>query len=119
MATTYRQREPVEKRKAEYERLVAKYPDRIPIICEKMKTRGNRCDELRNVQYLVPTDLTVGNFMAIIRKRIKLSDTEAMFLFVDGNIISCSSLISDVYEKYRDKTDKLLYFQYCSENTFG
>lgn len=34
-------------------------------------------------EYLLPTDLTVAQFMYIIRKRISLPSEAPMFLFVD------------------------------------
>jgi hypothetical protein len=33
-------------------------------------------------RYLVPSDLTVGQFVYVIRKRIKLSPEKAIFIFV-------------------------------------
>ena len=35
-------------------------------------------------RYLVPADLTVGQFVYVIRKRIKLSAEKAIFIFVDN-----------------------------------
>lgn len=35
-----------------------------------------------NVRYLVPADLTVGQFVYVVRKRIKLSPEKAIFIFV-------------------------------------
>lgn len=37
-----------------------------------------------NYRYLVPADLTVGQFVYVIRKRIKLSAEKAIFIFVDN-----------------------------------
>lgn len=34
------------------------------------------------LRYLVPSDLTVGQFVYVIRKRIKLSPEKAIFIFV-------------------------------------
>lgn len=33
-------------------------------------------------RYLVPADLTVGQFVYVVRKRIKLSAEKAIFIFV-------------------------------------
>ena len=38
----------------------------------------------KNYRYLVPADLTVGQFVYVIRKRIKLSAEKAIFIFVDN-----------------------------------
>lgn len=35
-------------------------------------------------RYLVPADLTVGQFVYVIRKRIKLNAEKAIFIFVDN-----------------------------------
>ena len=40
--------------------------------------------EPENRRYLVPADLTVGQFVYVIRKRIKLSAEKAIFIFVDN-----------------------------------
>ena len=49
-----------EKRKSEAERIRAKYPDRVPVICEK----ADRSDipDIDKKKYLVPADLTVGQY---------------------------------------------------------
>lgn len=41
------------------------------------------CFELR---YLVPADLTVGQFVYVVRKRIKLSAEKAIFVFVNNTL---------------------------------
>ena len=40
--------------------------------------------EWYDYRYLVPADLTVGQFVYVIRKRIKLSAEKAIFIFVDN-----------------------------------
>ncbi|KAJ4833723.1 Autophagy- protein 8f [Turnera subulata] len=73
-------------RRAEAARIREKYPDRIPVIVEK----AERSDipNIDKKKYLVPADLTVGQFVYVIRKRIKLSAEKAIFIFVD-NVLSC------------------------------
>jgi GABA(A) receptor-associated protein len=38
--------------------------------------------DLCTCRYLVPADLTVGQFVYVIRKRIKLTPEKAIFVFV-------------------------------------
>lgn len=73
-----------EKRKSEAERIRAKYPDRVPVICEK----ADRSDipDIDKKKYLVPADLTVGQFHYVIRKRIQLAPEKALFLFCSNTI---------------------------------
>jgi GABA(A) receptor-associated protein len=37
-------------------------------------------------RYLVPADLTVGQFVYVVRKRIKLSAEKAIFIFVKDTL---------------------------------
>jgi GABA(A) receptor-associated protein len=63
---------PFEKRKEESTRVLCKYPDRIPIICEKSEGKANDIPSIDKRKYLVPVDLTVSQFLYIIRSRIKI-----------------------------------------------
>ena len=51
-----------EKRKEEAERILAKYPQRIPVICEKDPRSDIPPVDKR--KYLIPMDLTVGQVRA-------------------------------------------------------
>ncbi|KAG8217426.1 autophagy-related protein 8 precursor [Butyriboletus roseoflavus] len=105
-----------EKRKQEAERIRQKYPDRIPVICEK----ADRTDipTIDKKKYLVPSDLTVGQFVYVIRKRIKLAPEKAIFIFVDEVLPPTAALMSAIYEEHKDE-DNFLYVSYSGENTFG
>jgi GABA(A) receptor-associated protein len=105
-----------EKRETEARRIRDKYPGRVPIIVEK-DSKGAVPNIDKN-KYLVPGELTVGQFLHIIRTRIKLSPEQAIFIFVNNTIPPSSRLISEVYEQYRDD-DGFLYFLYSGENCFG
>lgn len=67
----------------------------------------------------MPNDLTVGQFVYVIRKRIKLSPEQAIFLFVDtGTLPPTASLMQTVYDAHKDE-DGFIYMTYSGENTFG
>jgi GABA(A) receptor-associated protein len=95
-----------------------KYPDRIPVICEKSYARDNSVPEIDKKKYLVPMDLTVGQFAYVIRRRIRLPPERCIFLFVNQRIPSCTEQISSLYESFRD-ADGFLYVSYKGENVFG
>lgn len=69
-------------------------------------------------KYLVPSDLTVGQFTYVIRKRIKVNPEKALFVFVKNILPPNAALISDVYGDHKDD-DGFLYMTYSGENTFG
>ncbi len=101
----------------ESSRIKIKYPNRIPVICEKAQGKSTAPDIDKN-KYLVPCDLTIGQFLYVIRKRIKLPPESALFLFINGTIPSASMLMSSIYENEKDP-DGFLYITYAQENTFG
>ncbi len=105
-------------RTIEAQRIMKKYPNRIPVICEP--------DPLSDVpsidkkKYLVRKDLTIGQFVVVIRRRIKLDPAKAVFLFVGSQYImpATANLMSIVYDEHKDKAG-YLYITYSGENTFG
>ena len=105
-----------EKRKAEAERMAKKFPFRVPVIVEKAES-----SDIANIQkkkYLVPNELTVGQFVYVIRKQIKLSPEEALFVFIDNYLPPTASLMSSVFAAHKSP-DGFLYVKYSGENTFG
>ena len=105
-------------RKGEANRILSKYPDRIPIIVEKSAQKSDLPD-IDKIKYLVPHDLSIGQFMFVIRKRMKLDSTAALFCFVGNGVQpSGSQLLSTVYDYYKSE-DNFLYIKYTAENTFG
>jgi GABA(A) receptor-associated protein len=107
-----------EKRFSESQRIKDKYPDKIPVICEKGKV-GDDIPDIDRKKYLCPSDISIANFMFVIRKRIKLKPEKSIFLFVnDTNLVPTASLLSQVYENHKDE-DGFLYITYNGESTFG
>jgi len=105
-----------ETRIQECSRILNKYPDRIPIIvCKDINCKLADIDKHK---YLVPRDMTLGQFIYVIRKRIKLQPNEALFVLVNYSLIPGNKSLQDIYEKNKDK-DGFLYITYSSENTFG
>lgn len=115
----YKLEHPLEKRKKDSQLIRSKYPDRIPIIVEVAEGLGNQdLGPLDREKYLVPADLTVAQFLYIIRKKIKLNPEEALFIFVNGMMVPTASDFSSLYDKHKDD-DGFLYLNYSTENTFG
>ncbi len=97
-------------------RIRSKYPDRIPVICEKASRSS--IPDIDKKKYLVPSDLTVGHFVYVIRKRIKLPPEQAIFIFINGNIPANGVMMSAMFDEHADP-DGFLYVTYSGENTFG
>jgi len=112
----FKEQHPFEKRCGEAGRIRVKYPDRIPVIAEK----ADKTDipDIDKKKYLVPGDLTMGQFVYVIRKRIKLPADQAIFIFVNNTLPPAAALMSQVYKEHKDE-DGFLYVTYSGESTFG
>ena len=114
--TPFKDKHPIEKRLLESSRIMEKYPNRIPVICECV---GGEVPDIDRKKYLVPSDLSMAGFLYVIRKRISISAEKSIYIFVGGDVmVSGSQTLGTVYEKYKD-LDGFLYTCYSGENTFG
>ena len=86
------------------------------MICEKGIGTDN--PNIDKNKYLVPMDLTVGKFLVVIRKKIKLQNYEALFLMIDNTIPPSTSNFKELYDRRKD-TDGYFYMTYTKENVFG
>lgn len=105
-----------DERLQESREIIAKYPDRVPVVVERFA----RCDlpVMEKKKYLVPRDMSVGQFIHILGVRLHLSPGKALFVFVKNTLPQTASLMDSVYEEYKDE-DGFLYMCYSSEKTFG
>mmetsp|Transcript_29408 Transcript_29408/g.47314 ORF Transcript_29408/g.47314 Transcript_29408/m.47314 type:complete len:128 (-) Transcript_29408:78-461(-) len=113
---------PFEKRAAEAKRILAKYPDRVPVVCEK--AARSELPDIDKKKFLVPGTMLVGEFKYIIHKHINqtgnasIASDQTIYLFVSATSPKTGALMSEVYEQYKSD-DGFLYVQYSAENTLG
>jgi len=112
----YKKDHPEENRIQECSRILNKYTDRVPIIV--CKDKKCKLPDIDKQKYLVPKDMSLGQFIYIIRKRIKLQSSEALFILINNSLVPTNSSLKDIYENNKD-VDGFLYITYSSENTFG
>ena len=119
-AGSFKQEFALKKRQLEAQRIREKYPDRIPIILEQC-TQADFPDETdMKRKYLVPGELTMGQFMYVVRKRMKLNPEKAIFLYTgSGHMAPSSQLLGDIDNQHADEEDGFLYLTYGAETTFG
>jgi GABA(A) receptor-associated protein len=96
------------------DRLLKKYPDKVPII---FLTASNT-PLIDKRKFLIPRDLIISQLIYVIRKKINLSPEKALFLHIEKSMPNSNMLVSEAYELYKEKNG-ILYVTYSSENTFG
>jgi len=108
----FRKEHSFEKRSDECNKILTKYPDRIPIIVSP-----NKDIEIDRHKYLVPGDISFQQFSHIIRKRINLKSTEALFYYIGEEKVMprFTDTMNQLYSKYKSK-DGYLVLVICKEN---
>ena len=95
------------------EKILLKYPQRVPIIVDCKKSI-----KLDKNKYIVPNDLTIGQFTYVLKKKIKLNYEQSIFLLCNNELIMNSELIIHLFNRHKDY-DGFLYIIISLENTFG
>jgi GABA(A) receptor-associated protein len=106
----------IEKRIKEATRILEKFPDRIPVICEPT-TRSSHF-KMEKTKFLVPKDLRIYQFIMIVRGRLKLDATIALFFIAGDVVASSTATFNQLYYEHADQ-DGFLYLTFSEENTFG
>ena len=117
----YKNTFPLEERKQKSFKMTSLYPDRIPVIVEMSQSSANSTSYIKashKVKYLVPYDITMGQFIKILRDKIKLESSTALFFFINNKIFPITSSVGNIYKEHADE-DGFLYIEFCEESTFG
>lgn len=117
MSIPHRLRFSLEQRQTESARIIQRFPGRIPIIIEK-SSRAADIPDLPKNRYLAPGDMTVGQFIYVIRKSILLAPEKALFIFVGSTLPTTGMTVRELYHNFRHE-DGFLYVTYSGESTFG
>lgn len=102
--------------KEQSDRIRKQYNNRVPIIIWSIS--DNICIKKR--KFIVPTDITMGQFLYILRRQIKnVTESEGLFLFIyESNVLpAMGENISAVFEKHNE--NGFLKLTITKENTFG
>lgn len=114
----YKLKTTFESRLEESRRIREKFPGRIPVIVQKSRKANTDIPNIDKNKFLVPIDLTVGQFIYVIRKRLELAPEKAVFFFVNNSLPTTAMSLRELYNIYADE-DGFLYTEYSGESTFG
>ncbi len=120
-SSNYKKSTPLEERKKKSFKMTSLYPDRVPVIVEMSSSSAsytNYSSASHKIKYLVPYDISMGQFIKILRDKLKLEPSIALFFFINNKVFPITSLIGNIYKENADE-DGFLYIEFCEENTFG
>ncbi|XP_059378331.1 microtubule-associated proteins 1A/1B light chain 3C-like [Carassius carassius] len=114
----FKQRKCLATRKDEVCTIRSKFPNKLPVIVERY-LREKKLSLLDKTKFLVPHELTLGQFLSLLRSKIELEASQALYLLISGKNVSClSASMGEVYSQFRDP-DGFLYITYASQDMFG
>jgi len=119
--SNYKKSTPLEERKKKSFKMTSLYPDRVPVIVEMSPSSASYntyTTASHKIKYLVPYDITMGQFIKILRDKLKLESSVALFFFINNKVFPITSLIGNIYKENADE-DGFLYIEFCEESTFG
>lgn len=106
-------------RKKKFNSLMAKFPDKIPVILEKSKT-DKYLPKMEKTKLLLSYEMTISNILQLLKKNINITQNTAVYIMVSNKniMLSGSQNISSIYNQHKNN-DGFLYLEYCTENVFG
>ncbi|XP_071523572.1 microtubule-associated protein 1 light chain 3 alpha-like isoform X1 [Panulirus ornatus] len=105
-------------RKQEVASIKSKFPNKLPVIVERYG-KETTLPMLDKTKFLVPQELTMSQFVTILRNRMQLSSTMTLYVLVNNrSLVSLSRPLSEVYRECHDD-DGFLYVTYASQEVFG
>ena len=91
ISNDFRKKYSLEQRTAESTKICLKYTDKIPAIVTKSKHKdAKNLPDIDKNKFLIPSDITLAQFMYVIRKRITLNHGESIFFFGDDKSLLVS-----------------------------
>ena len=116
-AVKYRQRVSMTDRKITAERIITQHPSRIPVVVE-CSEQLQREHPLSKYKFAVPYDLTLAQFLFVIRKHMKLQPEYAIYAFINNRLHPTTSAIGTIYAQEKTE-DGFMYIDIFQESTFG
>ncbi|KAL6480474.1 hypothetical protein AOLI_G00059250 [Acnodon oligacanthus] len=114
----FKQRKCLATRKDEVCTIRSKFPNKLPVIVERY-IREKQLPLLDKTKFLVPHELTMGQFLCLLRSKIALEASQTLYLLISGKSMCCmTASMAEIYSQHRDP-DGFLYMTYASQDMFG
>lgn len=108
----------LEERKRKSSELRNKFSDKVPVIVFLDKSAQDEGIKLDKYKFLVQNTNKIGEFIFVLRNKIKVKETKAIFLFVNDSIPNQITTIGTL-DKNNKGEDGFLKLVLSVENTFG
>ena len=118
MEFSYKINNNLKTRQRQFSKLSKEHPDKVPIILE----RDINCTINKPIKskYILSKEITMAEFVKIIREKLELKPERAIFLLVNGkHSVTMNEELGNIYNKHKDEKDGFLYMSYSEEIVYG
>lgn len=102
--------------KEQLDKIFSSGSNRVPVIIRQSNSSRLPC--LDKNKFLINPDMLLSEFKYIIQRRLNLRFSQALFLFIDFELVNNTISIGELYNRKKSQ-DNVLYLTYCEENVFG
>ena len=113
----YRKNVPFDERKLKASLILKQHSDRVPVVVE-CSEQLQSVHPLKKNKFIVPFELTLAQFIFVIRKHMKLDPSYAIFIFINNKLHPTTAIMGDLYAGQKDE-DGFMYLDVFQESTFG
>ena len=112
-----------EQRIGESNRILAKYPNYIPVIIDCSEKIG----QLKKQKFLVPSDVSASHLLYSVRRQFETNKNDAVFMFCNDMLVCPTTIMGNIYKDYQLKnklisngqSDMFMYIELQLESVFG
>lgn len=105
-------------KEGELDKIRKMHPDKVPVFLTRAPHSDRHTPDIAKHKFLFPSHFTIHELLHTIRKWIKLSPEQALYLYVNNVSPSSSAMLIQLYEEHMDE-DGVMRMVYACENTFG
>lgn len=116
---TFENSNSLDNRKSKADKIIQKYPDKVPMIVRKSTNTQNTISDypyknLPKEKYAVNKHFTVKEFKDKLIKDLCLNQSNMLFLECNGKLLSDQQLVENIYDVNKDEDNflKIYYFYY-------
>ena len=113
----YRKNVPFDERKLKASLILKQHSDRVPVVVE-CSEQLQGMHPLKKNKFIVPFELTLAQFIFVIRKHMKLDPSYAIFVFINNKLHPTTAIMGDLYANQKNE-DGFMYLDVFQESTFG
>lgn len=117
----FRETYKLERRCNAVKQFMLRYQTKVPVLVFR-DPKATDIPLLARHKFIVPGDITMGEFMSEVRRHFisELHPGQGIFVFVNHDTLpSLQADMQTIYQRYGDIDDGFLYITYTGENSFG